>query len=53
MYDAAGNVVTQDLPGGVAVSNSYDVMGNLTGQTGSGASAATAARTFGYDAAGG
>ena len=53
VYDAAGNVVTQDLPGGVAVSNSYDVMGNLTGQTGSGASAATAARTFGYDAAGG
>src|ERR1019366_3722188 len=40
VYDAAGNVVTQDLPGGVAVSNSYDVMGNLTGQTGSGASAA-------------
>ena len=27
VYDAAGNVVTQDLPGGVAVSNSYDVMG--------------------------
>ena len=53
VYDAAGNVVTQDLPGGVAVNNSYDVMGNLTGQTGSGASAATAARTFGYDAAGG
>ena len=37
VYDAAGNVVTQDLPGGVAVSDSYDVMGNLTGQTGSGA----------------
>jgi RHS repeat-associated protein len=52
VYDAAGNVVTQDLPGGVAVSNSYDVMGNLTGQTGSGAAAATAARTFGYDANG-
>ena len=52
VYDAAGDVVTQDLPGGVQVSDSYDVMGDLTGQSGSGAAAATAARSFGYDANG-
>jgi RHS repeat-associated protein len=52
VYNADGQLVTQDLPGGVAVSDSYDVMGNLTGQSGSGAAAATASRTFGYDADG-
>ncbi|MGH3198024.1 MAG: RHS repeat-associated core domain-containing protein, partial [Streptosporangiaceae bacterium] len=52
IYDGAGNLVTQDLPGGVQVSNTYDADGNLTGQSGSGASAPTAARTFAYDQAG-
>ena len=51
-YDADGNLVTQDLPGGVQVTDSYDAMGDLTSQSGTGASAPTATRTFTYDAAG-
>jgi RHS repeat-associated protein len=49
VYDAAGQVVSQRSPGGVDVTNSYDTVGDLTGQTGSGADAATADRSFGYD----
>ncbi|HEY6312254.1 MAG TPA: RHS repeat-associated core domain-containing protein [Streptosporangiaceae bacterium] len=51
-YDADGRPVSVTEPGGVTVSNSYDNMGDLTGQSGSGADAPTAARTFGYDLAG-
>ncbi len=51
-YDANGEPVTQSAPGGVSVSNSYDTVGNLTSQSGSGAEAPTAARSFGYDLAG-
>jgi RHS repeat-associated protein len=51
-YDAAGQPVTQALPGGVTVTNTYDALGHVTGQNGTGAEAATAARTFGYDLAG-
>ncbi len=51
-YDAGGQVVTQTAPGGVSVTNTYNTVGNLTGQTGTGADAATTARTFGYDTAG-
>jgi hypothetical protein len=40
------------LPGGVQIAYGYDDLNQLTGQTGSGADAATAARTFGYDDAG-
>ena len=39
-------------PGGVTVSDTYDAMGNVTGQSGSGASAPTASRSFSYDSAG-
>jgi RHS repeat-associated protein len=52
VYDGDGNLVTQDLPGGVQVSNSYDPMGDLVSQAGSGASAPTATRTYTYDGAG-
>jgi RHS repeat-associated protein len=51
-YNADGDLVTQDLPGGAQLSNTYDANGNLVTQSGSGASAATAARTFTYDTAG-
>jgi RHS repeat-associated protein len=51
-YDAAGRTASQSLPGGVSVANSYDNTGHLTGQTGSGAEAATTSRSFGYDSAG-
>ena len=36
----------------MTVSDSYDGMGDLTGQSGSGANAATATRSFGYNLAG-
>ena len=52
VYDADGDDVTQDLPGGVQVDDTYDAMGDLTAQSGSGATAGTANRSFTYDAAG-
>lgn len=52
VYDAARQLVSQSLPGGVRIDNSYDNMGNLVRQTGSGAEVATADRVFGYDVAG-
>jgi large repetitive protein len=48
-YDKGGRAVKQLLPGGVSVSNTYDLMGQLTKQSGAGAEAATVDRTFGYD----
>ncbi|WP_170991221.1 DNRLRE domain-containing protein [Herbidospora galbida] len=52
-YDANGNAVTQSQPGGVVISRTFDNLGRLTGQTGSGGgSATTEAKTFGYDLAG-
>jgi RHS repeat-associated protein len=48
-YDAAGQQVGQTQPGGVSLSATYDAMGRLHTQSGSGADAATAGRTFGYD----
>ena len=52
IYDADGDLVAQDQPGGVQISDAYDAMGDLTSQSGVGATAATATRTFTYDAAG-
>jgi RHS repeat-associated protein len=49
-YDAAQRVIREDAPGGVSITRSYDVRGNLSGQTGTGAEAATTARTFHFDA---
>src|SRR5439155_4140117 len=51
-YDAAGQVATQIAPGGIQATNTYNSLGKLTGQTGSGAEVATAGRTFGYDTGG-
>jgi RHS repeat-associated protein len=51
-YDADGRITSQTDPGGVTITGSYDVNGNLLSQNGSGADAPTAARTFGYDADG-
>jgi large repetitive protein len=48
-YDAAGRPVTRTAPGGVTVTNTFDDVGNLVQQDGSGADALTATRTFGYD----
>jgi len=49
VYDAAGQAVAQQFPGGVSISNQYDSMGSLTRQDGAGAEAATGSRTFAYD----
>ena len=51
-YDADGRPVTQNQPGGVTVTDAYDSVGDLTGQSGTGADAPTATRTYGYDLAG-
>lgn len=51
-YDADGRAVSQTAPGGISQTWAYDALGDLTGQTGSGAAAATASRTLGYDLAG-
>ncbi|HEV3380095.1 MAG TPA: LamG-like jellyroll fold domain-containing protein [Trebonia sp.] len=51
-YDADGNPVTETEPGGVTLDDSYNNVGELTSESGSGAGAPTATRTFGYDAAG-
>lgn len=48
-YDAAGQPVTVTQPGAITQTYGYDQLGNLTSQSGSGASAPTTARTFGYD----
>ena len=48
-YDADQNPVTESEPGGVTVTDTYNKLDELTGQSGSGADAATPARTFGYD----
>ncbi|MFE7958248.1 LamG-like jellyroll fold domain-containing protein [Streptomyces sp. NPDC057413] len=53
VYDADARVTQQTSPGGVSVVDSYDsTTGDLTRQTGTGAEAATADHTFGYDADG-
>lgn len=51
-YDADQNPVTETEPGGVTVASTYNNVGELTGQSGTGADAATPARTFGYNTAG-
>ncbi|WP_344615052.1 LamG-like jellyroll fold domain-containing protein [Dactylosporangium salmoneum] len=51
-YDANGQAAKLALPGGASVSLQYDNVGNLVKQTGAGAEAATADRSYGYDLAG-
>ncbi|MFI8522751.1 LamG-like jellyroll fold domain-containing protein [Streptomyces sp. NPDC085481] len=48
-YDAAGQPVTELLPGNVKRQRTYDGLGNLTAETGSGAAAATEPRSLTYD----
>ncbi|MEU7167301.1 LamG-like jellyroll fold domain-containing protein [Streptomyces morookaense] len=51
-YDAAGQSVSELLPGGVQRNRTYDVYGRLTKETGTGAEADTADRTLTHDLAG-
>ncbi|MFI8522457.1 RHS repeat-associated core domain-containing protein [Streptomyces sp. NPDC085481] len=48
-YDAAGQEVTELLPGNVTRQRTYDGLGNLTAETGTGAAAATEPRSLTYD----
>jgi RHS repeat-associated protein len=52
LYDAAGAPTSQQAPGGVTVSSSYDDLGRLVQQAGSGGQASTATRGFDYDTVG-
>ncbi|MFB9831444.1 LamG-like jellyroll fold domain-containing protein [Actinoallomurus acaciae] len=49
VYDAAGRATTETLPGGVSITTGYDALNNVTSQSGTGADAATANRSFTYD----
>ncbi|MFG2955212.1 LamG-like jellyroll fold domain-containing protein [Streptomyces sp. NPDC048291] len=51
-YDADGNQHTLTRPGGVTITETHDENGLLTAESGTGAEAATAARSFGHDADG-
>nr|WP_324611220.1 LamG-like jellyroll fold domain-containing protein [Streptomyces sp. WM4235] len=52
VYDAAGQLVTELLPGSVKRNKTYDALGHLTGETGSGTAATTRPRALSYDLAG-
>jgi RHS repeat-associated protein len=48
VYDADGRPIEQDAPGGVVSTSSYDTAGETLTQSGTGAEAATATRSFTY-----
>ncbi|MEJ8667531.1 hypothetical protein WKI71_00140 [Streptomyces sp. MS1.AVA.1] len=52
IYDKAAQPVTELLPGGVKREHTYDGLGRLVHEAGSGAEAATTDRTLDYDLAG-
>ncbi|MGW5628580.1 polymorphic toxin-type HINT domain-containing protein [Streptosporangium sandarakinum] len=52
LYDAAGNAVTTLQPGGVRINRAFDPLGQVTKQTGAGATVDTPERNLTYDAAG-
>ncbi|MGW0825565.1 LamG-like jellyroll fold domain-containing protein [Streptomyces sp. NPDC002845] len=52
VYDQAGQAVTELLPGGVKRERTYDGLGRLVSETGTGAEAATTDRALTYDLAG-
>ncbi|MCX4654948.1 DNRLRE domain-containing protein [Streptomyces microflavus] len=52
IYDQAGQDITDLLPGGVERRRTFDGLGRLVEETGTGAEAATTRRTFSYDLAG-
>ncbi|MEU0937028.1 LamG-like jellyroll fold domain-containing protein [Embleya sp. NPDC005971] len=51
-YDAVGQATGQSAPGGVRSNNTYDHLGRLVEQTGTGAEAVTDRRVFAYDDSG-
>jgi RHS repeat-associated protein len=51
-YDAGGLPVQQAQPGAVTVTRTYDQMGRMTQEAGSGGGAPAASRGFGYDLGG-
>ncbi|MEU7900279.1 RHS repeat-associated core domain-containing protein [Nonomuraea sp. NPDC049152] len=51
-YDTAGNQVSLIQPGGVRIDRTFDHLGRLTKETGTGAETVTSDSTFGYDLAG-
>ncbi|WP_425586304.1 LamG-like jellyroll fold domain-containing protein [Streptomyces sannanensis] len=51
VYDAAGQAITELLPGGVKRERSYDALGRLAKETGTGSEVTTSTRTFRYDLA--
>ncbi|WP_275041015.1 DNRLRE domain-containing protein [Nocardiopsis valliformis] len=48
-YDAGGNPVRQEVPGGVVRARTYNELGGLTRETATGAAVTTEDRGFGYD----
>ncbi|GAU69154.1 FHA domain-containing protein [Streptomyces sp. NBRC 110611] len=52
LYDAAGQDITELLPGGFQRHRTFDLFGRLTKETGQGAEAATGERTLEYDLVG-
>jgi RHS repeat-associated protein len=48
-YDGDRHVTAASLPGGVRRGMTYDALGRMTSETGSGAQASTATRSLGYD----
>ncbi|WUF66943.1 DNRLRE domain-containing protein [Streptomyces nojiriensis] len=52
VYDAAGRVVTELLPGSVKRQKTYDALDRLTAETGSGTAVATRPRSLSYDLVG-
>ncbi|MFI1507160.1 RHS repeat-associated core domain-containing protein [Streptomyces sp. NPDC020597] len=52
VYDKAGQAVTDLLPGGVKRERTFDGLGRLTKETGTGAEASTVTRTLEHDLAG-
>ncbi len=48
-YNADGEPSAVTEPGGVSLSYGYDPLGDITSESGSGATATTPARSFGYD----
>ncbi|GAA3444448.1 hypothetical protein GCM10018955_38860 [Planomonospora venezuelensis] len=52
VYDAAGNNVSTLQPGGVRIDRTFDHLGRMTKETGTGAAVETPERSYTYDAAG-
>jgi RHS repeat-associated protein len=51
-YSPAGDPKNETRPGGVIVDRTYDLLGRMTAETGSGTGALSATRSFGYDPGG-